>query len=280
MYDPSTVAFDINIPLLGKNNFTKRQNYYTLITIWHQDPERTKEGYCRTRGDDTCGWFNPPRLKKDDEALRKISIDQYRNICAKQVAHAEKKDYWEVCNDPTVVDAVYWCWRAVKHYYKPRGILWQYGADLTFAEWQAIFMLATNPVDNVRFTFTQIHNAETFEELFMCVVRAVERFYRPWYKHPRWHIHHWRIVFHPWRQFYRRYFEKCCVCEKRGFPKGCGAMSDWEGTRVWHSTCDPNIQAINAKMAEGATASVTLGVASADLLDAPTPNAESSGEVH
>ena len=35
-------------------------------------------------------------------------------------------------------------------------------------------------------------------------------------------------------------YGQCDVCGKRGFPPGVGAMGNWDGDRVWHSTCDPN----------------------------------------
>jgi len=59
---------------------------------------------------------------------------------------------------------------------------------------------------------------------------------RPWYKHPRWHIHHWEFQFHPFQNLKRRYWDKCCVCGKRGF-KG-SAFADWNGTKLWHEECD------------------------------------------
>lgn len=250
MYDPSTVAHEIKLPIVtskwtGKDG-TVHKHYYTLFTIWHEDPQKRREGYCTTRGDDTCGWFNPPCNIVDKEAMEKLSKQQYREICAQQVNAKEGKSYAYVSNDPNSIDAAYWCWRAIKHHFKKK-VAWQYGTELSWKEYQHLFMLVTNPVDNIRFTFTQIHDEESFRDFFMCVYRSYCRFYRPWYKHPRWHIHHWRIQFHPWQQFYRRFFQKCDICGKRGFPKGVSAMGDWSGKRTWHSTCDSNVAQAAAK---------------------------------
>lgn len=253
MHDPMTVAFEIRLPFGGHTsvlgNGTKHTMRPAFITIWHKDPEKRRGRVCR-RADDTCGWSRPNPSREEHEAIEKLAAQQYKEICSRQVAEAERQTYAYVCNDPSTVDAVYWSWRALKHHFN-RKVLWQYGTELTFKEWQAVFTLATNPVDSVRFTFTQIHDVETFTEFFMIVYNNYLRFYRPWYKHPKWHVHHWRIQFHPWQKFYRRFFQKCAVCGKRGFPKGVHAMGDWSGTRTWHSTCD-NMHGGNAPLVKGA----------------------------
>jgi len=58
----------------------------------------------------------------------------------------------------------------------------------------------------------------------------------PW----RWHFWHWRFQFHPWQQLKRRWWDKCCVCGKRGFSGS--AIGNWDGNRIWHSTCDKEFQ--------------------------------------
>lgn len=36
----------------------------------------------------------------------------------------------------------------------------------------------------------------------MCsVARDLKARFRPWYRHPRWHVHHWRVTVHPWNRF-------------------------------------------------------------------------------
>lgn len=61
---------------------------------------------------------------------------------------------------------------------------------------------------------------------------------RKWYQHPKWHIHHWSIQFHPIQQFKKRYIYKCCVCGKRGTKTHF--VSNWTGTKRWHQECDIN----------------------------------------
>jgi hypothetical protein len=99
---------------------------------------------------------------------------------------------------------------------------------------QYVYQLATNPIDN--FQNYKNNTLEEFETFVRLIYKAYCAYKRPWYKHPRWHIHHWRIQFHPLQQLKRRYWDKCAICGKRGF-KG-SAHSDWDGKRLWHSECD------------------------------------------
>lgn len=52
---------------------------------------------------------------------------------------------------------------------------------------------------------------------------------RPWWKHPRWHIHHWQIQL-PWVQTLQRFlFSRCAGCGKR-LPWGYTPIaSGWGG---------------------------------------------------
>jgi hypothetical protein len=75
------------------------------------------------------------------------------------------------------------------------------------------------------------------------IYRCWKRYHRKWYQHPKWHIKHWSIQFHPLQRIKRRYWDKCSVCGKRGF-KG-SAMGDWNGTKLWHEECDTSCQKVS-----------------------------------
>ena len=61
-------------------------------------------------------------------------------------------------------------------------------------ELQEIGELASNPTDNLRLaTFAAARNVDEFKLLWRLVYRNYLRTNRPWYRHPRWHVHHWRI---------------------------------------------------------------------------------------
>lgn len=237
MYDPMSVAHEIYLGSKRKRN----GNYKTpLITIWHVDPEKNSLG---CRGDDSCGWFSPPYTEEEKKAIEKLAKEQYSQIFARQVAQDEEKSYAYICYNQDAYGAVYWSWRALKAAGK-KG--WQYGKILNAKELNEIYCLATNPVDNVQSTVRNIKNCEQFTTFFFTVWRVFRRFNRPWYKHPRWHINHWKIQFIPFRNFKRRYWDKCSVCGKRGFKNS--PMSDWDGTKMWHQECDNTSKSLLPKI--------------------------------
>jgi len=84
--------------------------------------------------------------------------------------------------------------------------------------------------------YTSEKRTEFIRECASIVYTDILRKTRKWYYHPRWHIHHWKIQFHPVQRLKRRYWDKCSICGKRGF-KG-SAHSDWSGTKIWHEECD------------------------------------------
>lgn len=223
MYDPMTVAFEIYLGAKKKKNGNYRSR---LITIWHIDPE--KDGT-----DDSCGWSRPKISDQEMKWLHKVAIDQYRQMFARKAALQEEKSYAYICFNQDIYGCIYWMWR---HFNKGKT-LWQYGKFLSNEELQYVYQLATNPVDN--FQHHKINSVEEFEEFIVLIYKCYKRFKRPWYKHPRWHIRHWKFQVHPIQKLKRRYWDKCSICGKRGF-KG-SAMGDWDGTKIWHEECGQSI---------------------------------------
>lgn len=245
MHDPMTVAFDIKSPFRrAPDKFWPKGYRNTLITIWHVDPE-DRRGMCVRRDDDTCGWFVPPYPPEARDRIRELGRRQYETIFGKQWALAEGKSYAGVCYLPTSYDAIYWAWRAIKHAESKRSG-WQYGKSLTAAELNQIYSLDANPVDNLRSIVDEVKDADSCARFFMTVYNSYLRFNRPWYRHPRWHVWHWRIQFHPWQKFRRWVFSRCAGCGKR-FPWGYSPTSlGWDSERpkifrgekgVYHSEC-------------------------------------------
>lgn len=224
MHDPKTVAHEIS---LWKN---KRGHKIPFITIWHVDPESNTLG---TSDDDSCGWFTPPYTQEEYDEMVKWSKEQYGNIFSRTEAIREKRSYFDICHDQDCYGAIYWSWRSIRHKRNPKA-KWQYDIGPSARELEIIYNLATNPVDNLQHTVRNIKDQESFTEFFKIVWNAYRRYERPWYRHPRWHINHWQIQIHPWQKLKRRYWDKCCICGKRGFKEP--ALSDW--SRIWHQACD------------------------------------------
>src|SRR5690606_31494849 len=143
---------------------------------------------------------------------------QYDTIFSKRWAIQENKDYANVCYEPSTYDAVYWAWRTIKREMSRRPPVWMYGRAgnyLTRGELDYIYSLASNPVDNLRTTVAGINSAEECGVFFLLVYRAFRRYNRQWWKHPRFHIHHWRLQIHHWQQLRRWLLTRCAHCGKR-----------------------------------------------------------------
>lgn len=232
MYDPQTVAHDIG----------------RLVTIWHRDPERTDRG---NRSDDSCGWFTPPSTQEHRDRIDKLGRSEWPWLFRQreQLARGDPEKYAYICYEPTTYDAIYWAWRRIKREAR-RDAVWNYGRErggyLTPGELEYIYHLASSPVDNLQSTVREVKDAETCGDFFRLVDNAYRRYHRPWWRHPRWHVHHWKFQVHSVQQFKRWAFSRCCRCGGR-FTWGYAPTTDcWEGTGplwfrserlVYHSDC-------------------------------------------
>lgn len=78
---------------------------------------------------------------------------------------------------------------------------------------------------------------------------------RPWYKHPKYHIQHWRVQIHPLQDLKRFLFTRCAGCGKH-FSFGYSPIShQWDAPgprwfksepKLYHDKCD---QLVNQKTA-------------------------------
>jgi hypothetical protein len=245
MYDPLTVAHEIKnyfLPARKSGNFSYRR---PLVTIWHRDPE--------TDGtDDSCGWF-APKLTKDQQArLKDLAWHEARKPWF-QAATTERIE------DPVAavvlmegaIDAVV---RSLRVTYSP-------------ARQKALCIrLVHNPSDNVRnsLAYKQGYHGNSADDdywrqkhamrLFGIIARNVLRDCRPWYRHPRWHVHHWELQIHPVQHFKRWAFSRCTKCGGR-FGWSESPVGNWFGTgprwfkseNVWHMSCDRGPQMAEAK---------------------------------
>jgi hypothetical protein len=208
MYDPKTVAFDIRNPFL-RNKWGDRP---LLITIWHVDPESDNS-------DDSCDWFGGRLTGEEVSRIQKLAKSE----------HGFYFDYDLIAikgADPfTVICAA---WRSVKHeLYKDRRY--------SHKDLEAIVKLATNPGDNLRAqAIAAESNPDELSRLFLLVARQIKKQRRPWWRHPRWHVHHWQLQFHPYERLRRWLFDRCEYCGGR-FKSS--PHSDWGGERLWHGEC-------------------------------------------
>lgn len=246
MYDPQSVAHEI---YLGRKK-NKKGNYKNpFITIWHVDPE--KDGT-----DDSCGWFirlrhaNKNVYEKivkefEQEWDRTYKSDSYiyncgwfspegdnvisvQGIVFNMYLYASK-----IVFNPNDKKNPRWAWKKS----------WKF-VNKNLAE---IIYFAENNRDSIRdnitrkfqkgcnIPYTPEKRAEWIRNCASIIYTDILRKNRKWYQHPRWHINHWKIQFHPLQKLKRRYWDKCCICGKRGFKSP--ACSDWNRTKIWHTEC-------------------------------------------
>lgn len=226
MHSPETVAFEI---YLGKKQ-KKNGRYRTpLITIWHNDP-------CKDGTDDSCGWFIRERHtnKKVLEEIQKEFDFNY------------KHNYWfdkegkQIFSTIGTLMLMYQCaaWKHFKGDRKKKDVFMR-------KHCASIINFAENPTDcggdNITGKFylstnSNLLSPDRFNGMAGMVYTDILRKERKWYQHPKWHFWHWSFQIHPLQQLKRRWWDKCCICGKRGTKTHF--MSDWDGTKRWHPECD------------------------------------------
>lgn len=231
MHDPQTVAFEIRRPWAKKPQTGKFKYYPSIITIWHVDPETDGS-------DDSCGWHYK-LTQKDIAWCEKTAVREHKITFGYEdlaLGHASS------------LEIVWAVWCLVRHglLKKHKGYIY---APLPHREMQEIMALVANPADNISRIAQQAKTSvESFQRLLMCVARNQSRYFRPWYRHPRWHIHHWRIQIHFNQDLKRWLFSRCKGCGKR-FTWGYAPVStQWHGDgpqwfkgerTVYHHGCAP-----------------------------------------
>lgn len=248
MHDPNTVAFVI--PYGWKNekfkNGSKWRYWKPLFTIWHRDPER--------RGnDDSCGWFTPP------------FNETQREIC-KILAQDEARDPWfmktdqERNDDPVLCETlVRGAFHLVSRCLRNRGYCRLAATDSECARWS--IGLVHNSSDNFRSSlcFRSGYHSNWYKDgvpnteeqdryfreqqamsFFAAIMGKMLRERRPWFRHPRWHVWHWRVQFHLAQTFKRWAFSRCCKCGKRFSWGYCPGTNSWNssGPRWFRSEVD------------------------------------------
>lgn len=263
MHDPMTVAFQIRYPWYAIRPWTRdarrklsrgydsrtafesmteaeratRDQAWpdgyrnTFVIIWHNDPERDGS-------DDSCGWSYPNLSGRQKEMLRNAAWGEGRDPYFLRVP--DKK--WN--GTRTEAESLY------------RGLV-LFVADvlripLTFDEAARMASRAVHNPDCVdaagRFCFEhgyhtnfpdttpgskadQRHRQDHFVGVMGGIASELLRARRPWWRHPKWHVHHWRIQVQPWHTLRRMLFDRCATCGK-GFKRGQVVISGcWDTPR-------------------------------------------------
>lgn len=241
MHDPMTVAFDIKRPwpvYRSRPVMGSRWYWPTLVTIWHVDPE--SDG-----SDDSCGWSRPKLTKSQISSMDFL-------------AGCEAREPW------LLVDRSKRPQSAADVESKLRGafiaVASALRAKVSVDEAHAWAMrLLHNPVDNMRSSLCFLPGWHTNNErdtedgrrdcamsLLCCLAKFILRERRPWYRHPKWHVWHWKIQIQPLLAFKRWAFSRCAGCQRRFRYDYSPVTGNWDGTGplwfrsesgVYHSEC-------------------------------------------
>ncbi len=258
MHDPMTVAFTIKSPF-------KRGEYRPdLITIWHVDPE--KDGT-----DDSCGWFK--RARHGDKKVLESIIKEFERDWDRTWTYDPNADGGAEGDELKRGKVIYPCGlfnpsgmprytvqgivlnlmhiAAANHFDCDGRTGWRKARKFISKRLLDILLFTENPVDSLFDSLTLKHGNDTSREdrirhFAEIIYGWILREDQPWYRHARWHVHHWKIQIHFLDNLKRWLFSRCCRCGK-GFSWGyCPTTSNWNGTGprwfrseegVYHSHC-------------------------------------------
>jgi len=207
------------------------------IDIWHIDPERRTEGQ---RTDDSCGWFDR-RPDEYGDAVKYLLGDEStmeeiaRSIATRApVTHRGEYTYPRMAAGETLAVSLMVA-RELELRRWWNGQSGNGGAHASF--WRRMITskrivddvacgLALSPIDN-------LSSVDNPESLIGSIAGALHRRFKPWYRHPRWHVHHWQVQVHLFRNL-KRMVEPCATCGK---GLGFGYSPHVNGDGAHHSEC-------------------------------------------
>lgn len=237
MHDPQTVAFDIKSPFKGKPSRFWPEGYRrTLVTIWHVDPERDGT-------DDSCGWFKRPR--HGDQAIRAKIRKHFAGEWDGEHIGWFAPNGMPVQSVQATTLALFR--RAAYIHF---GDSWERTDRFLRRHLLDIISFAENRTDSLSDFLLQRWGRkdrdERIEEAADIVYGCILRWSQPWYRHPRWHVWHWRLQVHDVQAFKRWAFSRCAGCGRR-FTWGYSPVShSWHGTGprwfrgepgIYHADC-------------------------------------------
>jgi hypothetical protein len=213
MHDPMTVAFEINMPFTGKKD--KKGNYVhypkTLAVIWHVDPQTDGS-------DDSCGWFMRTRHgnKETFEVIKREFEFEW-----KYLFDADGKPLFSA----QAITLILFRRAAYEHF----GHDWHKVDRWIKSNLPDLILFAENPIDSLNGAIHREKNEDSVNDFSHVIYGYLLRSTRPWWKSPRWHVHHWEIQI-PFMQNLKRFlFGRCAGCGK-GFRWGESVHStQWDG---------------------------------------------------
>lgn len=212
--------------------------------VWHNDAEKPGTG---NRRDDSCGWFDRTPgeyadavryLLRDQSFMHDVNLIVARKV--ETVAPFYEGISERVISYPRLssADTLALCLMVARYLELRR---WWNGQDgksgAHGSRWRKLATkerrvddvamdLALNPLDN-------LSTPDSAEQTVRLIAAALNRKFKPWWRHPRWHVHHWQINFDLPRNL-KRMFQPCAGCGKR---LGFGYCPIDMGGKLHHHEC-------------------------------------------
>lgn len=200
--------------------------------IWHIDPERNVPGQ---RRDDSCGWFprnlTPPIQKAVDQFMSACHDGERLMIEAAILRRAPYDARYPSLKRMPIGEGYALALMVLT--FIDRWSLQPKRAWRRRSEYRAqmrVLRLAERAALNGVDTVLEADSVESFVRMLAGIYR---RDVRPWWQHPRWHVHHWKVNFNLPRNL-KRMFQPCATCRK---PLGFGYCPVSDGRGLHHGPC-------------------------------------------
>lgn len=212
--------------------------------VWHIDPEKPGTG---NRTDDSCGWFDRTPGDYADAVAYVLKDETFMHDVRLAIARREPMPYpfYEGISERHMTgmrlpagEALALVLMVASELELRRWWNGQRGKEGAASSWwrktftrkrvvsDEAVSLALHPLDN-------LSQVDTPESMVRLIAAALNRRFRPRWKHPRWHVHHWKINFDLTRNL-RRMFEPCATCRK---PLGFAYCPHVDHRGPHHSEC-------------------------------------------
>lgn len=237
-----------------------------LFTLWHVDP--CKAGFGGS--DDSCGFFM--RSHHGSKSVLEKIVKRFEEDWDRTWTYDPKKDGGDE-DEQSGGKKTYMC-----GYFNPNGMprmsvtgitlnlfflaaCEHFGVD-GWSHWGKarkfmrrnlfdIMLFAQNPTDSLHDSMTlkfgnDTERADRIRSMACIIYGWVLRAERKWWKHPRWHIHHWKLQVHPVSDFKRWAFSRCCKCGGRFRFGESPVTNNWNSqgprwfrgeTDIYHGNC-------------------------------------------
>lgn len=179
MHDPYSQIFEI-LPFTDS-----RGDRRALAHVWHKDP-------CTDGTDDSCGMFMRSR-HGDKETLGKISRE-FKWRCDHNYWHDEGGNMRFSMSGTILLLYREALWI---HYKRDRRKIDRYLRK----HLSDVLTMAEHPMDSIGEDIKDmaVMPLNTTARLASIIYGDILRSTRPWWRHPRWHVHHWRFTFRWWQ---------------------------------------------------------------------------------